>query len=216
MATYNKGILGGFSGTIGNVVGSSWRGIDYMRSRPSQVNQPNTQPQLAQRSKFSIIMEFLRKVKPLIQRGFTSKGRKLTSMNLASSYNLKNGVTGTYPDLEIDFPSVLVARGDLTPPQNPAVESTTPGQVTFNWTDNTGAGSAKADDTALLLVYSPELETAVYIAESGPERQEGTFTLDLPDSFISQQVEAYIAFTSAGGDEASDSQYLGTVTVAEP
>ena len=27
MATYNKGILGGFSGKIGNVVGSSWKGI---------------------------------------------------------------------------------------------------------------------------------------------------------------------------------------------
>src|SRR5699024_1752573 len=148
--------------------------------------------------------------------GFISRGRKLTSMNLASSYNLKNAVAGTYPDLEIDFPSVIVTRGDLTPPQNPVAESAAPGQVTFSWIDNTGTGRAKVDDTAVLLVYSPEQEAPVYIADGGPEGQERTFMLDLPDSFIGQQVEVFIASASADGDEASDSQYLGTVTVAGP
>lgn len=34
MATFEKGILGGFSGKIGNVVGARWRGKDIMRSVP--------------------------------------------------------------------------------------------------------------------------------------------------------------------------------------
>ncbi len=33
MGTISKGILGGFSGKVGTVVGGSWKGIDYMRSR---------------------------------------------------------------------------------------------------------------------------------------------------------------------------------------
>ena len=33
MGTINKGILGGFSGKVGNVVGGTWKGIDYMRSK---------------------------------------------------------------------------------------------------------------------------------------------------------------------------------------
>jgi hypothetical protein len=35
MGKISKGILGGFSGTVGTVVGGKWKGIDYMRSKPS-------------------------------------------------------------------------------------------------------------------------------------------------------------------------------------
>ncbi len=33
MGTISKGILGGFSGTVGTVIGGSWKGIEYMRSQ---------------------------------------------------------------------------------------------------------------------------------------------------------------------------------------
>jgi hypothetical protein len=35
-----KGILGGFSGKVGNVVGDNWKGIDSMRVKPSTVANP--------------------------------------------------------------------------------------------------------------------------------------------------------------------------------
>lgn len=38
MATLNKGILGGFSGKVGTVVGANWRGLDIIRSRPKISN----------------------------------------------------------------------------------------------------------------------------------------------------------------------------------
>src|SRR5258706_2514256 len=52
MGKINKGsgILGGFSGTVGTVVGSNWRGIDTMRAvakpkkgrgSPAPIGQPN-------------------------------------------------------------------------------------------------------------------------------------------------------------------------------
>jgi hypothetical protein len=36
MGTFNKGILGGFSGKVGTVVGFNWRGLDVMRSLPKK------------------------------------------------------------------------------------------------------------------------------------------------------------------------------------
>ena len=30
MGTISKGILGGFSGTVGTVIGGSWKGIDFL------------------------------------------------------------------------------------------------------------------------------------------------------------------------------------------
>ena len=37
MGTIKQGILGGFSGKVGTVVGSSWKGISYMRGQAQNV-----------------------------------------------------------------------------------------------------------------------------------------------------------------------------------
>lgn len=215
MATFNKGILGGFSGKVGNVVGGSWKGIDYMRSKPNKVNDPKTEAQLAQRKKFAIVNAFLKKIKPVIKAGFKDKINRMTAFNSAMSYNLKNAVSGIYPNLQIDYPAVMVARGDLIPGQNATAESATANQVTISWTDNSGVGSAKADDLALLLVYNSDKDRAIYIPGNGPERQEESYALTLPDTYGGDTVEAWLAFVSADGSEASDSSYLGAITIAE-
>jgi hypothetical protein len=36
MGKLSKGILGPFSGLVGTVIGSSWKGVNYMRSRPKK------------------------------------------------------------------------------------------------------------------------------------------------------------------------------------
>jgi len=41
MGKINQGILGGFSGKVGNVIGGNWKGIDYMRVKPASVANPN-------------------------------------------------------------------------------------------------------------------------------------------------------------------------------
>ena len=38
MAKIEHGILGGFSGTVGTVIGGSWKGIDTMRSKAKRRN----------------------------------------------------------------------------------------------------------------------------------------------------------------------------------
>lgn len=58
MGTFKKGILGGFSGTVGTVVGSTWRGMDVMRSRPKKSGSAPTPEQLLQREKFALAMRF--------------------------------------------------------------------------------------------------------------------------------------------------------------
>ena len=39
MGTIKKGILGGFSGKVGTVIGAAWKGIDYMRSVSTSVSK---------------------------------------------------------------------------------------------------------------------------------------------------------------------------------
>ena len=42
MGKINQGILGGVSGQVGNVIGGTWKGIDYLRIKPSSVANPKT------------------------------------------------------------------------------------------------------------------------------------------------------------------------------
>jgi len=51
MARITKGILGGFRGKVGNVVGSSIFGIDVMRAYQPDVRNPRTESQTTQRQK---------------------------------------------------------------------------------------------------------------------------------------------------------------------
>lgn len=57
MAIIKKGILGGFSNKVGNVVGSSWKGISTMRSLPASYNDANSEAQQKQRTAFSFYSE---------------------------------------------------------------------------------------------------------------------------------------------------------------
>ena len=50
MAVIKSGILGGVSGSIGNVTGSSWKGIAVLRTKPLSVANPNTPAQQAVRT----------------------------------------------------------------------------------------------------------------------------------------------------------------------
>lgn len=57
MAKIKQGILGGFSGKVAGVVGTSWKGRAVMKSQPLSVANPRTEAQQEQRGKFSKIAE---------------------------------------------------------------------------------------------------------------------------------------------------------------
>lgn len=52
MGIIKQGILGGFSGKVGSVVGTSWKGRAVMKAMPLSVANPRTTGQVNQRAKF--------------------------------------------------------------------------------------------------------------------------------------------------------------------
>ena len=53
MGVIKRGILGGFSNKVANVVGSSWKGINTMRALPLSVANPRTAAQVTNRNSFT-------------------------------------------------------------------------------------------------------------------------------------------------------------------
>jgi len=63
MGKIKRGILGGFTGKVANVVGSSWKGLAVMKSLPISVAYPNTMKQQKVKIKFKAGAELSGKVK---------------------------------------------------------------------------------------------------------------------------------------------------------
>jgi hypothetical protein len=59
MGKIKQGILGGFKGKVGTVIGASWNGIAYMRGLPQSVKNPKTPAQQAQREFFSEVQDLV-------------------------------------------------------------------------------------------------------------------------------------------------------------
>jgi len=59
MGKIKQGILGGFKGKVGTVIGSSWNGIAYMKGLPQSQKDPKTAAQLAQRAFFKEVQDLV-------------------------------------------------------------------------------------------------------------------------------------------------------------
>lgn len=207
MGTIKKGILGGFSGKVGNVVGASWKGIDYIRSLPSSIRNPRTRKQVTQRNKFSLMGKFMRAILPVIRVGFkNSAGASNSAFSAAMSYNINNAVKGEYPDFGIDFAKVAVARGGLYVANN-VITVCEAGRLNCTW-DTDVINNASTADRAMILAYNPGSQEAVYDLEAGT-RGDGSGSLALPPAWNGEEVEAFVAFISEDGELVSDSVYAG-------
>jgi len=211
MGIISKGILGGFSGTVGTVIGGSWKGIDYMRSQPAKRQFNPTAAQQAQQEKFALVMRFQESMVGLLRITFDNFANKMSGYNNAMSYNLKNAVTGTSSPYSIDYSLALISRGDLPNASGPAAAAGTAGNINFSWTDNSGMGQALATDKAILVAYSNTLNLSIYTL-AGADRSTGAAILNAA-TFSGDTVETYIGFISEDGKSIATSLYLGQVTV---
>ena len=213
MGKISQGILGGLSGKVGNIVGGSWKGIDYIRIKPSSVTNPRTEGQVNQRTKFATTLSFLQANKAFIKVGYKGFANRRTEFNAAMSYILNNAITGTAPNFVIDYANALISRGSLSGVLNGATDLTTAGEATFSWGDNSAEGNANATDRAMVLVYNPSKKESIYTLTGG-DRTVGTQTISLPNTYSGDNVELFMAFVSEDGSQVSNSIYLGSGTAA--
>ena len=122
MGKIKQGILGGFKGKVGTVIGSSWNGIAYMRGLPQSQKDPKTAAQIAQRDFFREVQDLVGQlsyeqlvflfpesvqcmsrrnllVKQLSTDPLVAEGSK--HVDLASITSLGNAPTADLPDVTI-------------------------------------------------------------------------------------------------------------------
>ncbi|MCX2430164.1 DUF6266 family protein [Pedobacter sp. GR22-10] len=212
MGIIKKGILGGFSGKVGQVVGSSWRGLDVMRSLPKKSNSEPSNEQLEQRQKFGLVVNFLSPLKGMLEKTYGRVSGSKSKFNLALSYHIQEAITGVMPNLEIDFSKVVLSRGELLGPKAATVAVNTVAEINFNWQANSGTGLSSDDDQVIMVLYNPSKKLHV-VEQGSTKRVDLSLTLQVPTLFSGDVVHGWMAFLSASGKDSSTSVYLGKVTV---
>ena len=212
MGTYNKGILGAFSGKVGPVVGASWRGKDVLRSLPRKGTRVATETQIVQRLKFSTVTAFLTPLKPIVSKYYGSDSGEITRRNQAMSYHMKEAVNFVDPNFVFDYNKVQISKGDLLQLQSPNAVAAAATSIDFTWVNNAGQGQALATDKVVIAVYEPTSKTTVYTMNAG-ERSAGLSNFILPAYLTGTSVEVWVTVVSSDDKLYATSQYLGTIVV---
>lgn len=208
MATLNKGILGGFSGKVGPVVGANWRGMDIIRSRPKSSRRTPSERQLEQQLKFKLAISFLQPIKNIQSRFFGSGSGVKSRVNMAVSYTISEAIQMVAGLPELIFNKVLITRGELTSFQN-AVLTTQPGGVLhLEWEDNSTQGDAAPTDQVSIVCYCAELNNWE-IYEGIVMRSDLMADVTLPAYCLGKTMEVYAFLNNEKHTAASTSFYLG-------
>jgi len=208
MGEIQKGILGGFSGKVGPVVGASWRGKDIVRSRPKKSGKLPSESQLSVRFKFTLVTRFLAPVRPILSAYFGQPEGVKSRRNLATAYHIDDAVAGLFPDYVIDYPKVLFTKGDLLGALDPAAVVAATANINLSWDDNSGQGMAKANDEALIVVYN-ETQNLFEIRDSAATRSSGSYAVALPENWVGNTVYCWLSFISEDKKKWASSNYLG-------
>jgi len=154
MGIINQGILGGVSGTVGNVVGGSWKGIDYLRGKAENYNDAQTEEQVNQRTKFAACVAFSQSIMDtLIKPIWDRKAVKMSGFNLFMKTNINvfddEGQLIGLENLKLSVGSLPLPTGIVV--QNDGVVA---GAIRITWEDNSGIGKASATDRLRVVAIS--------------------------------------------------------------
>lgn len=208
MGTINKGILGGFSGTVGTVVGASWRGKDIIRSRPKTTKRKPSDNQLLQQMKFKLVANFLQPLREIQTLYFGQKVGYKSRLNLAMSYTISEAVDVVLDMPELIFPRILVTKGDLVGLQAVEVTVGTGTSLDLSWADNSAQGNASTTDMLSIVCYSEELQS-FEIYQEITARDAKAAAVPLPAIYQGKRVHVWLFLSNEKRTLASTSPYMG-------
>lgn len=214
MSIVSQGILGGFSGKTGPVIGSSWKGRAVMRSKPIyKKNRSFTQPQMNQQEKFKIMMAFLRSIDYLLNLTYKTNNKGRNGFQEAFSANLKDAVAGTESPFSIDYANVKMAYGTIPVLSPVTLTAEASNMVKFSWNASIDSGNkASIADRAIAVLYSPD--DNLFLTSHFNTRRSDLEVLVDAALFTGKTVHGWFFFLSDDESKASNSQYAGTITVS--
>ena len=207
MAIAKDGILGGFSGKVGNIVGLTLNGVPIMRAAPKASQKPPTEKQRLQRLKFSLAIEFTKPFLWITERFFMDDLSGGVRKNKIISYTLSHVITIEDLEFNIEWSKFLLSSGALSGFH--CLETHIEDQViSLQWQDNSHQGFANAEDDVYAVIVSESLEKIAFL-EKISTRSTLHATLNLPTWLATETVHVYLFLHHVKAKQSSNSFYVG-------
>jgi hypothetical protein len=205
MASIKRGILGGFSKKIGNIVGSSWKGIAVMKSLPLSVANPRTTGQVLQRSKMTNVVAFAKPLLSLLIKPFWDRFAVQ-----ASGFNdfVRTNISLFASEMPTSPGNLVISQGKMaaTPCDDMSLNVGLT-VITLTWFPSLIDNYQAASDLAKV-VFVNYTQKTVEVTSATVLRSAGTisFTLAIPAE-VSDEIYGYLAFSRADGSIVSNTSF---------
>ena len=172
MGRIKQGILGGFKGKVGTVIGSSWNGISYMRGQAQSQRNPRTEAQMQQRNFFKELQglvsqlsdEQLVSLFPSVTRGMTRRNMLTRQISACADF---------VDDVKTVDLSTLEGIGNGERINSPMLESLV--------TVTEGMNSIHADAAAAEAIGKPAEANFIAVAYNITQKRIGVFNTEVTD-----------------------------------
>lgn len=205
MGKINMGILDGFEGKVGTVVGYKVHGKAFMRAYVGKMANPRTKAQMLVRERFGKIIKMSSAMKSAIDLGFAAvaKQHRHTTGNAFVSAN----IAAIDEQMEVKYNQLMLAQGRLTTPSFGSASAASGNNVTVNFSG--AGGEEEGEKKVYLFAYSEEAMAGKLSA--GADGATGSVSVQADGSWSGSTVHVW-GFV-AGKNGASKSSYIGTVEI---
>ena len=186
MGVCDQGVFGSWRNRVGNVVGRVRQGRNVYSIYQPQVANPRTPAQLQYRRIFTAFSKLGRELLSVLKVGFASLDgyRYGSAYSSFVGFNIKNGVAYGYDAqtgvVTLKYDKLDISVGNVLLPISP-VGTLDGSDISVTWSDNTGVGTAAANDVAYVCVYNPtKLQS---IMDGKYTRSERSAVIQAPDAW---------------------------------
>lgn len=190
MGKIKQGILGGFNGTTGSVVGASWKGIAYMRGKAQSIKNPRTTSQQEVRTLFGSISDIMGKALTAVNYGYAGLASKKSPFNVAVQENVK-AMRVDAPD--VIFTSLKFSNGSLVPVIAGSV-TLSEGHISVGFSVSETTSTAR--DFCGVAVFEGDFPGAPFVSVGSvilsADASSGTILLNIPNGVEYTKAHCYV------------------------
>ena len=162
-----------------------------MRAKPLDVKNPKTVGQVKQRNKFSIVVELIRQVLPLINEVYAGSLKKMSPYNKVTSINVKSAFVGEPPVL--DHTKVILCHFNGSTVNNVTLTGVADQVMDITWDANTN--EQEELDTPLTLVLFNCSTNLGLVFRDVALRSAGVASVTVPPSWVGDMTSLHILTT---------------------
>ena len=201
MGKIKQGILGGFKGKVGTVIGSSWNGIAYMRGQAQSVRNPKTPAQMIQRDFFKEVQDLAGQFSnEQLAFLFPNSPKNMTRRN-ALAQQLAADPIATDDAKHVDLAN-LNSIGNAATAELPDVTITAAGEnLTISWNGNGDFRAEHSDEYPTIFVANVTKKKVYLVNSTATIGETGAQSFNVGLAAYGEATDTFSGFMLATGSK---------------